>query len=282
MENVLFYLVKTALAIAVLFLAYLVFFQNRKQFIFNRSYLLASLAIAYIIPLITITVTSKLELFEFAAPTQKVNTEALMPVTGAVKFTLQWYHYLFIFYLVGLTGFLFHLVTGHFKAISIIRKSRKQWLFEIPVYVSSEDIHPFSFFNTIVISKEALSHPNLEMIISHEKNHVKEKHTLDILIAEILFLPQWFNPFAWLMKDAVKNNLEYKTDNTITKFADRETYQLTMVSLAGKKGVAPFLTALNGSQLKNRIIMMKQKTENKFVIVKQLIQIGRASCRERV
>jgi TonB family protein len=44
-----------------------------------------------------------------------------------------------------------------------------------------------------------------------------------------------------------------------------------MVALADKKGVAPFLTALNGSQLKNRIIMMKKKTENKFAPLKQLV-----------
>jgi len=271
MENVLFYSLKIAVAIAVLFLAYLVFFQNRKLFTFNRNYLLASLFIAYIIPLITITVKTKVEPFAFVVPVKSVETGMLMPVSGSTKFILEWYHYLFIFYIVGLTAFLFHLVIGHLKAISIIRKSRKQCLFETQVFVSDEDIHPFSFFNTIVISKEALTHPNLEMIINHEKIHVKEKHTFDILIAEILFLPQWFNPFAWLVKDAVKNNLEYKTDFTITKFSNRETYQLAMVSLAGKKGVAPFLTALNGSQLKNRIIMMKKKTENKFVIVKQLL-----------
>ncbi|MGC9355887.1 MAG: TonB family protein, partial [Mariniphaga sp.] len=86
-----------------------------------------------------------------------------------------------------------------------------------------------------------------------------------------LFLLQWFNPFAWLLKDAVKNNLEYKTDDKIVKTNDPQTYQLAMVALADKKGVAPFLTALNGSQLKNRIIMMKKKTENKFAPLKQLI-----------
>ena len=109
------------------------------------------------------------------------------------------------------------------------------------------------------------------MIVSHEKIHVREKHTFDILFTEILFLFQWFNPFAWLMKGAIKNNLEYKTDDEIAKIFNPQKYQLAMVALADKKGVAPFLTALNGSQLKNRIIMMKKKTGNKFAFVKQLI-----------
>ena len=85
------------------------------------------------------------------------------------------------------------------------------------------------------------------------------------------FLAQWFNPFAWLIKDAIKNNLEYKTDHIIAQNNNPQEYQLAMVGLADKEGVAPFLTALNGSQLKNRIIMMKKKTENKYSIVKQLV-----------
>ncbi len=108
------------------------------------------------------------------------------------------------------------------------------------------------------------------MIVSHENIHAREKHTIDILFTEIMFLFQWFNPFAWLLKDAVKNNLEYKTDYEIAKLYNPQTYQLAMVTLADKQGIAPFLTALNGSQLKNRIVMMKKKTENKFAIVKQL------------
>ena len=55
------------------------------------------------------------------------------------------------------------------------------------------------------------------MIVLHEDIHVREKHTFDILFAEILFLLQWFNPFVWLLKDAIKNNLEYKTDHQVVK-----------------------------------------------------------------
>jgi TonB-dependent SusC/RagA subfamily outer membrane receptor len=146
-----------------------------------------------------------------------------------------------------------------------------QELFNRLVNISKKDIHPFSFFSKIVLSENTLSHPNLEMIVAHESIHVKEKHTLDILFTEILFLLQWFNPFAWLLKDAVKNNLEYKTDHEIAKTTDAQTYQLAMVALADKQGVAPFLTALNGSQLKSRIIMMKKNTKNKYAWLKQLV-----------
>jgi TonB-dependent SusC/RagA subfamily outer membrane receptor len=187
------------------------------------------------------------------------------------QFIWEWYHWLFAIYAAGTALFLLRLLLGHGKAWNIIRKSRVQELFNRLVNISKKDIHPFSFFSKIVLSENTLSHPNLEMIVAHESIHVKEKHTLDILFTEILFLLQWFNPFAWLLKDAVKNNLEYKTDHEIAKTTDAQTYQLAMVALADKQGVAPFLTALNGSQLKNRIVMMKKNAKNKYAWLKQLV-----------
>ena len=162
------------------------------------------------------------------------------------------------------------LCHGYIKALHIIRKSRTHELCNTTVNITGLDVHPFSFFNKIVLSEKTLTHPNLEIIVAHEKIHVNEKHTLDILFTEILFILQWFNPFAWLIKDAVNNNLEYKVDAHIAKTTNVKAYQLAMVTLADKKGVAPFLTALNGSQLRTRIIMMKRPAVNKYATLKKL------------
>jgi hypothetical protein len=272
MENWLFYIGKSALAAGAFYLAFLVLFQNGKQFVFNRIYLPVSFALSFIIPLITFTTINYVEPAAPVSSGYSFLPETIQPAEIVrPSFSFGWYHYLFGIYILGTTGFLLHLLTGHFNALQIIRKSRMMRLFTHWVHVTAKDIHPFSFFNSIVLSEKTLSNPNLRLIVTHEKIHVQEKHTLDILLAEILFLLQWFNPFAWLIKDAVKNNLEYKTDEQVAKTTDVKTYQLAMVALADKKGVAPFLTAMNGSQLKNRIIMMKKKTENRYAWLKQLV-----------
>lgn len=269
METYLIYIGKAAIAAGAFYIAFLLLFQNQKHFTFNRIYLPVSLALSFVIPLITFTTVKYIEPVNF-----EVNSFAyLAPTSGEIvqpAFVFEWYHYLFGLYLLGTAGFLFHLLLGHLKAINIIQKSRVQKIFNNLVNITEKDVHPFSFFSKIVVSEKTLSHPDLEIIVSHENIHVREKHTLDILFAEIMFLLQWFNPFAWLLKDAVKNNLEYLTDHEIAKLYNPKTYQLAMVTLADKQGIAPFLTALNGSQLKNRIVMMKKKTENKFAVVKQL------------
>ncbi len=270
METYLIYIGKAAIASGAFYLAFLILFQNQKHFRFNRIYLPVSLAISFVIPLITFSMIKYIEPVEFdlnsLASLANSETTIEKPVVG-----LQWYQYLTGLYVTGIAGFLFHLILGYLKAVSIVKQSWIKNLFQVEVNITKQDVHPFSFFNKIVLSEKTLVHPNLKMIISHENIHVKEKHTLDILISESLFLLQWFNPFAWLIKDAIKNNLEYKTDHQIVENYNPQAYQLAMVGLADKKGVAPFLNALNGSQLKKRIIMMKKKTENKHALLKQLV-----------
>ncbi len=271
MEAFIFYLGKVALAMGAFYLVYLFLFEKQKQFVFSRIYLPASMIISYLIPLITITLTKKIEALPSAF---NFNVdETITPGLTSTNVSYDWFHILFTLLVVGAMGFISRFFIGYFKALSIIRKSDQQNKIGFGVCISSDDIHPFSFFNKVVISVKTLQHPHLNLILEHEFIHKKENHTFDILVAELLFFMQWFNPFAWLLKDAVKNNLEFITDDYITQKNDRETYQLAMVSLADKKGIAPFLNALNGSQLKNRIIMMKQKTENKYAIVKQLVII---------
>ena len=273
MENFLIYIAKSALAASAFYLLYLVLFQHQKQFVFNRIYLPVSLALSFIIPLITFTSvryihlpTAPVEPNSFAYLAEPTVTQPVAPA-----FEMEWFHYLMGIYALGILGFLCYLILGHFKAFSIIKKSRLQKLFNVNVNVTNKDVHPFSFFNKIVLSDRTLDNPNLGMIVLHEEIHVREKHTFDILFAEILFLLQWFNPFVWLLKDAIKNNLEYKTDHQVVKTIDPQQYQLAMVGLAHKEGIAPFLTAMNGSQLKNRIVMMKKKTRNKYALLKQLL-----------
>ncbi len=273
MEQFLIYIGKASIAAGAFYIAFLLLFQNRKQFSFNRVYLPVSFLLSFIIPLITFTTVNYIEVTP--TPVDNSGFNFYVPLSAeplpTPQFTWEWYHYLFGIFIIGLAGFLLNLLLGHLKAILIIRKSNVVQLFKSAVNLTKRDVHPFSFFNKIVLSEKTINSPNLEIIVEHEKVHVKEKHTFDILISEILFLFQWFNPFAWLLKDAVKNNLEFKTDHEIAKRFNPQTYQLAMVALADKKGVAPFLTALNGSQLKNRIIMMKKKTENKYSFLKQLV-----------
>lgn len=270
MENLIFYLLKTSIALAAFYLAYLLLFEKRKYFRFNRIYLAGSMLISYFIPLITFQVDAPPVPARLNIPVQPVQTS---PET-VIRFfweVYSWEQIMAAVFIFGSFIFLIRLAAGHLRAMVLISRARGARLNGVSCLVSDEDIHPFTYFRKIILPSDTLKSPYLNMILQHEQIHVEEQHTIDVCIAELLFLFQWFNPFAWLMKDAVKNNLEFLTDDCVIRHADRQSYQLAMVTLAGKSGVPPFLTALNGSQLKNRIIMMKTKHKNNGMVRKFLL-----------
>lgn len=268
MEQILLYIGKVSLSTALFYLAFRVLFRQRKQFRFNRFYLLFSMAVGFIIPLITLTVT-RAELPQIVILTDggvPSPEAALIPSQNPLSLT----EFLYYLYLAGAVFFLIRLVAGHLKAWEIIRHCQKSVINDAPLLVSETPVHPFTFFNKVVIARETTEHPRLSMILEHENIHAREKHTFDIMLSEVMFLFQWFNPFAWLHKEAVKNNIEFLTDEEVIRHTNMKDYQLALVSLADKKGVTPFLNALNGTDLKNRIIMMKQKTENKNTGIRRM------------
>lgn len=269
MENFLIYLGKVSVAVAAFFLIYLLLYRSQKQFRFNRFFLLGALLTSFFLPLITFTVVRTVFQPTVVVPANDeavVQQVVLLPETGFFRYEKV----LFVIYWIGVFFFLLRLLAGNLKAFSIVRKSRIEILLGKTVSISEADIHPFTFFGRVVVARETLSHPSLALILQHESVHVDEKHTFDILLSELLFLLQWYNPFAWLIRDSIKNNLEFRADQQVVRGGNMQAYQLAMVSLADKKGVTPFLTALNGNDLKNRIIMMKKKTENRYALVKQL------------
>ncbi len=198
MEELIVYEGKVALAIAVFYIFYLIMFRHRKQFRFNRLYLSGSFILSFFIPLITITISQPIARQMVILP---ISGDEVSPVASDVPAGIDVFRLLLYGYLGVTALFFLHLVTGYIQAVFIIRKCRKSAVNGTMIYISREDIHPFTFFSKIVVAGSTLTHPDLEMILNHEKVHAGEKHTVDILLSEVFFLFQWFNPFAWLLKD---------------------------------------------------------------------------------
>lgn len=225
MEATLIYFGKSAMTLAIFYLLFHFVFRKQKQFVFNRLYLLASFVLSFIIPAITITITKNVA----PAPVQPLMDVPLAipdfpvieaPATEIVE-PFNWMNYLLYAFIAGIAISLVHLLIGHIRAISIVRKADIDEYSSTRICITKEDLHPFSFFNQIIVSRNALAHPNIDLIIEHEKVHVKEMHTLDMLLAELLFAMQWFNPFAWLLKDSIKTNLEYIADHKVSHPGNR-------------------------------------------------------------
>ncbi len=132
------------------------------------------------------------------------------------------------------------------------RKEGKYTFVELPGNQS-----PFSFGNYIFLGKDL---QDKEEVLAHERIHVDQGHTLDIILAELLFVFQWFNPFAWIFKKTVKQNLEFLTDQEmLSQGFDPKSYQISLVNVSAPNHTYSITANYNQSLLKKRILMMHAK-----------------------
>jgi beta-lactamase regulating signal transducer with metallopeptidase domain len=265
MENILYYLIKVAVGTAVFYLTYHFLFRKSKQFVFNRLYLAGSFLASFIIPLITFKrktyVTEAAYSYATAETSGIYETITYVPETAG---SMGLHQYLLIIYIAGVVFFLLRLVYAFIVAARIKANSTAENIAGMNINISGSNIRAFTFLDRIVISREILGHPSLNMVLVHEAVHSKEKHFVDILTAEFLFILQWFNPFAWLKRMAIRNNLEFRADDVVARSFDPLEYQLAMLSMAQKSFKSPLLIELNSSNLKKRIIMMKSNRYTRF------------------
>ncbi|MCL1821423.1 MAG: TonB-dependent receptor plug domain-containing protein, partial [Prolixibacteraceae bacterium] len=238
-------------------------------------YLCGSLIMSFVFPLITFTVRREIDFSQLLAipSSASVNVENMAVVESATVAPQMDIGQIAALLLVAVIFVcLLRLLAGHVKVLRLLRKCRKTEINRVAVYVSKSSIRPFAFFNKIVLPESLLDNSILPLILQHEGVHVQKRHWLDNLFIELANSAQWFNPFMWLMRRDLKNNLEFQTDNEIIKENDAQHYQLALLQLVDNRSFTPpFLTALNNSGLKTRIKMMKMKKESKNPVLRKLV-----------
>mgnify|MGYP001546317765 CR=1 FL=1 len=135
-----------------------------------------------------------------------------------------------------------------------------------------QPVNPFSFFRNIYINPSLHQPEELPAILRHERVHVRQWHSADVVLGELNNIFYWFNPGAWLMKTAIRENLEFITDRyLLQQGVDKTAYQYNLIKVSG----IPYATAIannfNFSHLKNRIIMMNSKRSSGYQLVRYLV-----------
>ncbi|MEL6274474.1 MAG: M56 family metallopeptidase, partial [Bacteroidota bacterium] len=124
----------------------------------------------------------------------------------------------------------------------------------------NQEFAPYSFWNRIFLNPNCYDPETFHRIVEHEQIHVTQKHSIDILLAELLVVIQWFNPFAWFYRSAIEDNLEYLTDaEMIRQGTDPVEYQLSLVQVAIPNHPQGLTSNYNQTFLEKRITMMKAK-----------------------
>jgi hypothetical protein len=170
-------------------------------------------------------------------------------------------------------GALLLLVRLGLRWISLVQLRRKARLVEgmgVRIYQVEGRITPFSFGNAIYINQALHTEKEWEDIILHEYVHIRQRHTADILIAELLCIFNWYNPIAWLIRHSIKQNLEFIADQSVLdKGVDRKDYQYHLLKVVGEPQYR-LANNFNFPSLKRRIVMMNKLRSARAHLLKLL------------
>jgi len=271
------YILYTALILSACLLFYKLLLQKETFFRLNRFVLLSCMILAFVLPLIPVpqqlsfrkdaivkhiplakkAVDKKQDFQLNAQPVKKVFVEKAQQIFD-INMLLQWLVYLYWFGVVIFAlNFLMQAVVLLYRAYSL--SSIQDGKFRI-VEVTG-DKAPCSFANNIFINPEKYEWETYNQILQHEKIHIEQKHTIDLLLSELVLVFQWFNPFAWQWRKALESNLEFLTDNEMLQqdTVEKENYQFSLLKVAAPHFPLSLTTNYNQSLIKKRIIMMNSK-----------------------
>ncbi len=262
------YLIKVS-AILVLFYLCYKFLLNRETFFeSNRSFLLFGLITAFVLPLITISKYIVVEPTNFVFDGALLQSESVM-VDNSIDFTTI----LAYIYITGTIFFLGRFLLQFGSLVTLLFNSTKQRVASFIYVITKNTIAPFSFFNWIVFNPNQFSEAELEQIITHEKVHAKQLHSIDILLAEFICIILWFNPLAWFYKKDLRQNLEFIADKNAQATTNcKKSYQHLLLKTSVPNYQMALTNNFYNSSIKKRIVMLhKNKSRNrnqlKFLLV---------------
>ena len=292
MNPLLLYCVRAGASLTLLYGCYRLFLARLTFYRANRYYLVAAILLSVLVPLMD---TSAFWPEPVASYTVYVAhwTDALpnqTPVVHTVEPTPQTIHipWITLIFLMGVACMAVRLLLQVFS-LGRLRKRSKLLSREagIRLYAVPEPVVPFSFWRSIYIHEQGFTSEDLRRIIEHETAHVHERHTLDILLLQALLLVQWWNPVAWLLNRAVRQNLEFLADEfVLSQGEDRRAYQYLLLKASGTQ-VPPLVNSFTFSPLRNRIAMMNRNHSSKrqtarFIVALPLLLVLLAAFARKV
>ncbi|GAA3971880.1 M56 family metallopeptidase [Hymenobacter antarcticus] len=254
--SILLYLLKANAVLLLFAAAYFGLLRRLTFFSLNRFYLLFALLFAAVYPALPVPALLPAE----AAPSLAfvlVAATAARPGAAAATASVDWATAGVGMYAVGTALMVGRLLWQLFSLGRVRQRSRAAVVAGQPVRVLPGALSPFSFGRSIYLNPDLHPGPELSAVLRHEQVHVRQWHTLDVLLAQLALAAAWCNPAAWLLRQALLDNLEYLADQAVLRAGlDRRTYQYSLLRLSHGASGPPLVSFFTFPTLKNRVKMM--------------------------
>ena len=277
------YILKVSLTLSAFYLFYTLLCSRDTWHRANRLLLLFILALSAVVPFMYIdfgivATEAAVEIGELGSvfEAEPVETTAMTDEPASLWQRIPWelipWRLLLVgLYLAGLTVYIVKFIGGLASIMLLIRKSKQHEMADGTILVThTKDYSPFSWMHYIIVSESDL-HENRDMILAHERAHIRLLHSWDLLFVQLCATVQWFNPAAWLLKRELEAIHEYEADSaTLRQGFDAHQYQLRLFEAAVGVKFNSMTNNFTNCSTKKRIIMMMKKQTSPWALLKAL------------
>lgn len=268
------YLIKLSASLTLVYLFYQLILRRLTFYEQHRWYFLGYTLLAFFIPLVDISTSIANRPW---AGNPVLNWVPVIHTMGGKAVNATTHpgidgRLVILWVLIAGVAFMFFRIGLQLLSFTKLRKKATKIVHDdISICQVDDNIIPFSFGNKVYLNRHLHTDTELQKIIRHEFVHVKQKHSIDIIWAELLCALNWYNPFAWLLKSSIRQNLEFIADDQVLQSGiDKKEYQYLLLKVVGNNQYS-IASQFNFSSLKKRIAMMNKTRTAKAQLLRLLI-----------
>lgn len=255
MNDFIAYQLQAGILIALAWLIYRVLLRDLDVFTMNRGFLLAVLPLAYLLPWLAEQLDEAFPaLAHFQLRAIGIATEvSVTNITPDISPLL-------LIYLSGVGVYLASHFWNLFRVIQLLASSKPSSTYPGEVLHNPAIRGTYAFLHRVIWNESQVAPDEREILLRHERVHIRQAHTIDILLTEWVAALQWFNPFIYLIRRDIREVHEFLADRgSLDGQGDRTAYLRIMLhrALGGEAGT--IINAFGKVSLKRRIIMMTKE-----------------------
>jgi TonB family protein len=268
-------MVKVAVYMIAFYLVYAIMLSRDTTYVRNRAFILLSLLMALVFPLISIQTIKPWNIQFFGKFLSDVFVTANAGTTKTVSSGVSssgLLQLIYSIYIIVVFIFIFKLIIDLINLLFLILRHKDK----------GSHIIRFHGFNTggfsamgYVFINTRLSPEEAGDIIRHEQNHLKQNHFIDIIFIELVKAFQWFNPVVYLFNRSLRAIHEYQADQEcLSSGVPIVNYQSLLLNQVFKSRAFNLTNSFsNPSLIKKRMLMMTKKRTPNFAGLKMLLVI---------
>jgi TonB family protein len=267
------YLLPSATFSLVLFSIYWVWMRRDTFFKINRFYLLGIIVVSVVLPLVPSGWAS-------GATTgrSEIMLDAIQITGGRIRQTIENHFLLLNFlqwlYWTGVCFFLARFIVQVGRIWLLIRRFGIKKENGMNLVLMDNQGTPFSFFNILFLPTDKPADEKWRVILSHERVHMAQRHTIDIVLSSVYCSFNWFNPIAWILIKELRTTHEFLADLGVLHGGILKNfyYKVMLDVLVGHRGES-IANYFNVSLIKKRIVMMTKAKSGRWAMGKSLLAL---------